>query len=439
MFPNPQDALPLPKRPNLEQYRKLAKDLLRATESKNSDGIRKWSKNWVKGLVKRSGIEITPRLPVRVNRWIDEVATFARTKLTIGSKLSDAQFVIARSHGFPAWSTFVRHIRNRADRRSPEAQFEAAADAIVTGKLATLQRLLRANPKLVHRHSSREHRATLLHYVSANGVEGYRQKTPKNIVEIASLLLHAGAEVNAGAEVYGGDCNALGLAATSVHPHRAEVQQPLMQLLLDHGAVMDTPGIAGGGHLIVLACLANGQPDAARFLAERGARLDLETAAGVGKLEVVKASFDMNGALKPPATQGQLQDGFLWACMYGHKDVAKFLLEQGADLHNPADSGATALHWAAGAGEVELVKLLIQRGAHLEVLNRWGGTVLEHAGHGFQHGPANVDFVPTFETLLAAGAKIRGMWLTWLKKVKSRSAKERVRVGEVFRRYGATA
>lgn len=30
MFPNPQDALPLPPRPNLEQYKKQAKDLIKA-------------------------------------------------------------------------------------------------------------------------------------------------------------------------------------------------------------------------------------------------------------------------------------------------------------------------------------------------------------------------------------------------------------------------
>lgn len=33
MFPNPQDSLPLPARPNLEQYRKLAKGLLKACKS----------------------------------------------------------------------------------------------------------------------------------------------------------------------------------------------------------------------------------------------------------------------------------------------------------------------------------------------------------------------------------------------------------------------
>jgi hypothetical protein len=47
-------------------------------------------------------------------------------------------------------------------------------------------------------------------------------------------------------------------------------------------------------------------------------------------------------------------------------------------------------------------------------------------------------FPRTFETLLAAGAKIRGAWLTWLGGVNSRSSEEKARVTDVFRRYRAT-
>ena len=65
--------------------------------------------------------------------------------------------------------------------------------------------------------------------------------------------------------------------------------------------------------------------------------------------------------------------------------------------------------------------------------------MLGQAGYGFEHGPADVDFVATFEMLLAAGAEIRGSWLTWIEKVKGRSAKEKARLAEVFRRHGATA
>ena len=51
----------------------------------------------------------------------------------------------------------------------------------------------------------REHAATLLHYTSANGVEGYRQKTPPNAVEITRALLQAGAQPDALADMYGAD------------------------------------------------------------------------------------------------------------------------------------------------------------------------------------------------------------------------------------------
>src|ERR1700746_997163 len=85
------------------------------------------------------------------------------------------------------------------------------------------------------------------------------------------------------------------------------------------------------------------------------------------------------------------------------------------------------------------VRLLLDRGAPLEEVNIWGGTVLEHAGWGFEHDRNGTDFVPVFNTLLSAGAKIRGSWLAWINKVKIPPVEEKARVAEVFRRYRATA
>jgi len=238
MFPNPQDALPLPPQPNIERYKKIAKELIKACKSGEPAAIRGWAKEWIESLSELSGLAITPELPVRMQSWIEEVAEFAQRKLLDGDKkcaLTDAQFVIARSHGFESWPKFTQHVNALAS----EARFEAAADAIVSGDIGTLQRLLREEPVLIHARSRRQHGATLLHYVSANGVEGYRQKTPRNIVDIAETLLRAGAEVDAIANVYGGGCTTLELAATSVHPERAGVQEALLQMLLDYGANID--------------------------------------------------------------------------------------------------------------------------------------------------------------------------------------------------------
>src|SRR6185436_18781672 len=142
---------------------------------------------------------------------------------------------------------------------------------------------------------------------SANGVEGYRQKTPANIVDITRMLLDAGADVDATCHVYGSDCTTLGLTATSAHPANAGVMNDLLQLLLDRGASMDKEGSAGRSHSLVFACLANGQPDAARFLASRGARVDFVSAAALGDLAAVRERFGPHDTGQPPVSKELLQ------------------------------------------------------------------------------------------------------------------------------------
>lgn len=252
------------------------------------------------------------------------------------------------------------------------------------------------------------------------------------------MLLDAGADVNAESNAYGGGCTTLGLAATSIHPARAGVQEALMEILLDHGAVIDKAGEAGNRHTAVEGCLWNGRGRAARFLASRGAHMNLETAAGTGRLDLVRSFFAEDGNLKHAATREQLQRGFLWACTYGYQDVVEFLLDRAADLRDQADRGATGLHWAVGGGYLSIIRLLIERGAPLEAINQWGGTVLQHAGWAFFNGDPDVDYVPIFEVLLSAGTKIPEGWLVWLEQQTGRASAEKERVAELFRRHGVS-
>src|SRR5689334_13887104 len=102
MFPNPQEALPQPARLSLEQYRKLAKDLVKVCKTGDREAIRNRVTLWIRDLVRHSGLDLTPNLPVAVEHWIDEVTAFTTQTLLQGKRtcaLTDAQFVIARSHG----------------------------------------------------------------------------------------------------------------------------------------------------------------------------------------------------------------------------------------------------------------------------------------------------------------------------------------------------
>jgi hypothetical protein len=443
MFPNPQDALPLPLRPNLEQYKKLAKDLVHACKSGEPDAMRTWTDRWVHTLTRLSKLTITPELPVRIERWIDQLDEFALRRLKPSGAdhcvLSEAQFVIAQAHGFESWPQFAKHVEGLSRISSLVTKFELAADAIVSGDVATIERLLRENSDLIRVRSTREHRATLLHYVSANGVEGYRQKTPKNAARIAEMLIRFGAEVDAEADVYGGGATTLGLVATSVHPERAGVQEELMRVLLDHGAKIDRPGVAGNRHDAVAGCLANGRAKAAEFLANHSARLSLDTAAGVGRLDILNSFFGDDGRPKGGATRAQMQQGFLWACQYGRTAVVENLLEKDAGLLNRADNEQTALHCAVIGAHLEIVKLLLARGASLERKNVYGGTALGQALWSAINGNGGRDYVPIIEMLIDAGATIAEGSLTWLARQAGGSSATKERIGDVLRRHGATS
>src|SRR5947209_19680667 len=53
------DALPLPPRPSLEQYKKRAKDLVKICKSGDRDALRAWAREWIEALVQRHDLEVT--------------------------------------------------------------------------------------------------------------------------------------------------------------------------------------------------------------------------------------------------------------------------------------------------------------------------------------------------------------------------------------------
>ena len=302
---------------------------------------------------------------------------------------------------------------------SRTSAFEQAADAIVNGELATLDELLKKNPDLVREKSKRTHHVTLLHYVAANGVEDFRQKTPPNAVEIAERLIAAGAEVDALADTYGGDVyqTTMNLLVSSTHPADAGLQSKLAEVLLDHGAAID--GIAKDSSPILTA-LAFGYRDSADTLARRGAAINhVVVAAAVGRLDLVQQwVVDANTLVKehgpyrgpywvniPDDTKGQIERALVWACKFGRADVARYLLELGVDAASKDNDSMTALHWASARGLMDIIEMLLAKRAPLEVRNTWGGTVLDStAWFAVNFQMPDADYPRVIERLLEAGA-----------------------------------
>lgn len=70
-----------------------------------------------------------------------------------------------------------------------------------------------------------------------------------------------------------------------------------------------------------------------------------------------------------------------WASIKGQVDIAKLLLDGGADPGSLTKVNDTALHWAARTGHSEFVRLLLSLGADLEARNKYGSTALHEAAY----------------------------------------------------------
>lgn len=341
-------------RATTEEYKQQAKELFDAVLADNETAH--WRLKWLHP------------------RFRDQPVSAVRgTTLTPG----DAQLVIAREYHFENWLELTRFAETVAED-GPVARFEEAVEVVVSGDSGALRAMLRESPALVHARSSRSHHATLLHYVAANGVEGSRQRTPPNAVEIAKLLLEAGAEPDALADMYDNKCTTMSMLVSSAHPHKAGLQSALAETLLNHGASLEGPGSKWQSAL--LTALVFGYPDTASVLAARGARIGIVEAAGLGLLDDVVR-------LLQAADDESRHAALALAAQLGRAEVVRLLLEAGIDpsRYNPDGfhSHATPLHQAVWSDSGDVVRLLVEHGARLDIKDKvYEGTPLGWAVHG---------------------------------------------------------
>ncbi|HYA64667.1 MAG TPA: ankyrin repeat domain-containing protein [Candidatus Sulfotelmatobacter sp.] len=113
----------------------------------------------------------------------------------------------------------------------------------------------------------------------------------------------------------------------------------------------------------LLTSIYTGRREIRELLLSSGATMGLHEAAAAGNLERVKHFVDPN----PSLAKSFSPDGFpvfALACFFGHLDTARYLYEQGADIHAIASNGTgyNALTAAVTAGHTEIVRWLLERG-----------------------------------------------------------------------------
>lgn len=334
----------LPFRATVDEYQRQAEALYAALKSKDDDAG--WRFKWVHPRFKDKTI-------VDVGEALESLT------------LADAQTVIAQEYSFDTWADLTG-FADAVAIEGPVATFETAVDAVVEGDLATLRIMLREDPGLVHARSTRRHHCTLLHYLGANGVEGGRQKTPPNAVEVMKLLLDAGAEPDALADLYDNKCSTMSMLVTSCHPANAGLQATMAETLIDYGASYVSPGT--NWQSAVLSALTFGYRETAEALVRHGAPVDsLPIAAGLGRLDDAKR-------LLPSADAKSRHMALALAAQLGHTEVVRLLLDAGEDPSRYCPEGfhshATPLHNAIWNEKDDVVRLLVERGARLDIKDK---------------------------------------------------------------------
>ncbi len=261
------------------------------------------------------------------------------------AKLTAAQLALAREYGFSSW----RELKAEIDRRQG-SKVDAVFDACLAGDAAALRPLLDADPGLAH---ARRKGSSALHAAVISA-------------ECVHLLLARGADPNARDD---------GDNASPLHFAAARGSLDVVRLLLGAGADVHGRGDAHGGDVIGWA-VGSGQsfdPAVVDLLLERGARHTIFSAIAVGDQDLVRSivAEDPAALRRRRSRFEQAQSPLHFALASPNAiaprtpqyDMARLLLELGADIEATDDMGRTPLAVAMLAGDLEAMRLLEAAGA----------------------------------------------------------------------------
>ena len=151
----------------------------------------------------------------------------------------------------------------------------------------------------------------------------------------------------------------------------------------------------------IFAAAAKGQTDELRALVEKDPSLvnshstdgftPLGLAAFFGHPETVQALLDAGADANLTSRESMKMPPLGSAMAVQRNDIARILIEHGADVNGKAVNDLTALHTAAARGNLEAARLLLEHGADINAASTDGKTALAYAEE--RNHPEMVEFL----------------------------------------------
>jgi ankyrin repeat protein len=191
--------------------------------------------------------------------------------------------------------------------------------------------------------------------------DDFVRSAEKGDLKAVELFLAAGIDLNAQ--------NASGFTALMAAAKNGRIE--IVNKLLDQKVNVDAQSKQGVTALMLAA--ENNQGEIVDLLLKKNADPNLQDQTGWSAL--MKAVYQGNArcveALAARARQ-EVNRGLLVAALTGHQEIAKILLDNGAEVDTRADDGRTPLMLAAGKGDDDLVAFLLKAGADPTLTDKSG-------------------------------------------------------------------
>ncbi|HEV2351342.1 MAG TPA: ankyrin repeat domain-containing protein [Terriglobia bacterium] len=393
-------ARTLPDKPDLNQLKRQAKELLKAFQAGEPAAV----------------AQVRAHFPRPISK--DERESF---------QLSDAQLVLARTYGFDSWPKLKAFVDGVT-----VARFMAS---VQSGDIMRVRAMLRQRPELVHKDTAENNEHRGLHYAvlrrdaamvrllmkggadARKGIWPHRDATTAfalarehDFQEISAVIEEEEQGRRAGLScpnssvsrlqeeindaIRGGDsatamrllnadkslmnaCDREG--GTPLHVAARKADQGMVEWLLERGAKVNKRDICGLTPLDRAALAVDPRyegtppfPAVAKLLLDRGAEVSLRAAVALADAPRVRELVSRDTEV--------LRRGISWtsgglltlAVKHGHLEIVRLLLDLGADvdertllkeLEEPTESWGAPLWFAALAGRRDIAELLLDRGA----------------------------------------------------------------------------